>query len=237
MKTFKTTLAVTTAALLAASSAHAIKTDKINLKGNMTLEYLKTPGKVESLGEMFTEGMLYGRLRMNTFYWDWNTEGGNNQDNKAMGVGGSLVYKTAQFSGLSATLGMYTSQNPDFFRMDKDEVGTVKAGKDTFERNKVKNGGTFDGHFGMTTVAQAYLKYDRGNTSVIAGRQMFESVFTKSNDTKMIPNAFDGITVTNTDVPDTKLQFAYFTAHKLRDHTDSHDVIAFDSWNENDDSA
>ena len=66
---------------------------------------------------------------------------------------------------------------------------------------------------------------------------MFETVFTKSNDTKMIPNTFDGVTATIKDIDKTNIQLAYFTAQKLRDHTTAHDVIAFNGWDENDDSA
>ena len=223
--------------LLGASAANAYSTDKINLKGNMQVEYKQLPKPVDTIREAFTEGMLYGRLRMNTFMWDWDQETSKNRDNKAMGIGGSLIYKTAPFMGLSGTVGLYTSQNPEFFREERADVGFVKAGKDTFDRNQVKNGGSYDGHFGMTVLGQAYLQYDAAKSSVIAGRQMFETVFTKSNDTKMIPNTFDGVSATIRDLPDTNVQLAYFTAQKLRDHSNAHDVIAFDSWNENDDSA
>ncbi len=231
-------VSVAAAALcLATGSLYALSTEKVKLNGNMTLEYLKTPGSAESFKEMFSEGMLYGRLRMNTFYYDYDHEDATHIDNRAMGIGGSLVYKTAAWAGVSATVGLYTSQNPEFFREDKIDVGLVKSGKDTFSRNDIKNGGTYDGHYGMTVLGQAYLQYDISKTTVVAGRQLFESVFTASNDTKMIPNTFDGVSVTTRDIPDTKVQLAYFTAQKLRDHTDAHDVIAYSSWDENDDSA
>jgi hypothetical protein len=69
---------------------------------------------------------------------------------------------------------------------------------------------------------------------------MFETVFTASNDTKMVPNTFDGFTATIKDVPQTTIQLGYLMRQKLRDHTVSHDVLAFnpnDSWSENDDAA
>lgn len=44
-------------------------------------------------------------------------------------------------NGLSATLGLYTTQSPDLFREDRDDVTLVRAGKDTFDRNKVIGGG------------------------------------------------------------------------------------------------
>ena len=243
-------LAATAAACLLATSAQAIVTDKIELKGNMQLTYKTLPKPVDTLREAFTEGMFYGRLRANFFLWDWEDENPtrsgtapypatstSRSDNKANGIGGSLVYKTAPFKGVSGTLGLYTSQNAAFWRESNLDVAWVKAGKDTFSRNNIKNGGSYDGNYGMTVLGQANLQYDVSKTSIVAGRQIFESVFTKSNDTKMIPNTFDGVSATIKDIPDTKVQLAYFTAQKLRDHETAHDVIAFNSWNENDDSA
>ena len=223
------------------SAQATLKSDKVTLKGNMQVEYTKLPSSVDTLNEAFTEGMFYGRLRTNMFIWDWkhdNYPGGILMDDKAMGIGGSFVYKTAPFAGFSATAGLYTSQNPTWFREDSADVGYVKAGKDTFSRADA-----YDGNFGMTVLAQSYIQYDYSKTTFIYGRQLFESVFTKSNDTKMIPNTFDGATVTIKDIPKTTIKLAYLTGQKLRDHTNSHDVIAFaggsapDKWSQNDDAA
>ncbi len=222
------------------TSVSALETDKVTLNKNGTVKYKQLPKSVNNLQDAFQEGMIYGRLRLNTFFWDWkhaNYPDGKLMDDRAMGVGGSLIYKTAPLHGLSATMGLYTSQNPDFFREDKEDVGFVKSGKDTFSRNKIKNGGSYDGHFGMSVLGQAYVQYDISQTTFIGGRQLFESVYTKSNDTKMIPNTFDGVSLTSMEIAQTKIQLAYFTAQKLRDHTDAHDVIAFDGWNGNDDAA
>ena len=224
--------------LLVSTSAQAtLQTDKVTLKANMQVVYNKLPKSVDTLTEALSEGMFYGRFRTNFFYWDWKNEyDGKTKDNKNSGVGGSLIYKTAPLKGVSATVGMYTSQNLDFFRLDKEDVKYSKAGKDTFSRYNVINGG----HYGMTVLAQAYLQYDIAKTSVVAGRQMFETLFTKSNDTKMIPNTFDGITLTSKDLPKTTIKLAYLVKQKLRDHTSAHDVIAFDpnnKYNQNDDAS
>ncbi|MCW8837568.1 MAG: OprD family outer membrane porin [Thiovulaceae bacterium] len=228
--------------LVLSSTAYAdLKNDKITLKPNMTIQYNTKQKSVDSLNQMFSEGEFYARLRMNTFKWDWSqdTAGTNN---KALGLGGSFIYKSAKLSGLSTTFGLYTSQNPSFLRMQEDEVGSVKAGKDTFSR--YDTGAT--GEFGMSVLGQAYLQYDISKTSIKIGRQLFESVFTKSNDTKMIPNTFDGVSATIKDIPDSIIQLGYFTDQKLRDHTSSHDVLAVsvddnttsirEDWNGNDDS-
>jgi len=235
--------AAASVALLATSAQATLVTDKVTLKGNMIVEYNKLPAAADNITEAFSEGMFYGRLRANGFYWDWkdetydrNTNPKGQMDNKANGYGGSLIYKSAPLHGVSGTVGLYTSQNSYWWREDVADVGAVKSGKDTFSRRDTK----LTGNYGMTVVGQAYLQYDFAKTSVIAGRQMVESVFTASNDTKMIPNTFDGLTATIKDVPQTTIQLAYLAKQKLRDHTVSHDVIAFDSsdsWKENDDAA
>jgi len=244
---------VATAALLVSSSAIAggdttstpepiqvVKNEKPKqqLRGNMTLKYNVLPEGVDNIGDLFSQGVFYGRLRANTFKWDWSGETDKLHNDNAMGIGGSLIYKTAYLSGFGGTVGLYTSQNPGFYNMDTDEVKFVKAGKDTFSRLKVKQ----TGNWGMSVLGQAYLEYKDSTFDIIAGRQLFESVFTASNDTKMMPNTFDGVSASTKIYNKTRLRAAYFTAQKLRDHTTSHDVITFkdeggEKWGNNDDAA
>ncbi|SFV64772.1 hypothetical protein MNB_SV-6-323 [hydrothermal vent metagenome] len=225
---------------LAPESIEVLKNEKPKqeLRGNMTLKYNALPSEVDSIGDLFSQGLFYGRLRANAFNWDWSGETDKLHDDNAMGIGGSLIYKTAYFSGFGATIGLYTSQNPGFYNMDTDEVKFVKAGKDTFSRLKVKQ----TGNWGMSVLGQAYLEYKNKTFDIIAGRQLFESVFTASNDTKMIPNTFDGVSASAKVYDKSRLRVAYFTAQKLRDHTTSHDVITFkdesgEKWANNDDAA
>jgi hypothetical protein len=212
-------------------------TPKRQLKGNMTVVYNTLPGSVDNIRDMFGEGIFYGRLRSNTFYWDWDVESDKNQDNKAWGLGGSLIYKSAVLNGFSFTMGYYGSLNPEFFREDDADVGFVKAGKDTFSRYKVLT----EGAYGMHVLGEGYLEYNNGTVDVKAGRQMFESVFTASNDTKMIPNTFDGVSISAKVASKTTARAAWFGKQKLRDHENAHDVITFqnsigDSWDNNDDA-
>jgi len=211
---------------------------KRKLAGNMNITYKILPTDVDNFYDMFAKGITYGRLRMNMFKWDWkNEKEGKRKDNYALGVGGSLIFKTGRLKGFSGTVGLYTSQNP-FMKMDEENVGYLKAGKDTLSRYDVKT----EGRYGMTVLGEAYLQYDISKTKVKLGRQLFHSVFTKSNDTKMIPNTFDGLTIDTKDILNSRIQLAYFQAQKLRDHISSHDVITFkdengESWANNDDSA
>ncbi|WP_304545666.1 OprD family outer membrane porin [Sulfurimonas microaerophilic] len=239
MKLVKMSLiaALTCGAFVAASADDA--KPKRELKGNMMEVYNVLPGTANSITEAFTDGVFYGRLRMNAFKWDWKDV---DSDNKAFGIGGSMIYKTAAYEGLSATAGLYYSDSPfESLRQDEADIGDTKAGKDTFSRYNVFT----TGDWSMASLAQAYLQYDISKTSVRVGRQIFESFLTKSNDTRMIPNTFNGLVVANKDLPQTRIRGAYFLTQKLRDHTTFHDPLTYDDrdtanksqWNGNDDSA
>ena len=229
MKKLNLSLAVISLVVLSSSLEATLNSDKVVLKNNMQVKYKKTPKSVDTLSEVFTDGMFYGRLRTNTFYWAWDKK----ENNYAMGIGGSLVYKTASLNGISATVAGYTSQNPGWYRMDASDAGSVKAGKDTFSRYSLST----SGDYGMTVLGQAYIQAEVAKTTIKVGRFLHESTFTKSNDTKMIPNTFDGVSVESKEIENTKVSLAYIARQKLRDHTTSHDVIAVDGWTQNDDSA
>ena len=231
--------AIAAAACLLATSVSADETKpKRELKNNMMVITNTLPSSVDNISDAFTEGVFYGRLRVNSFMWDWKDDD-NNNDNRAFGLGGSMMYKTAPFAGVSATAGLYYSDSPfDGLRDNPENVGATKAGKDTFSRYVVKTGGDWS----MAVLAQAYIQYDYSKTTFKGGRQIFESFLTKSNDTKMIPNTFEGYVLETKEIPKTTVRAAYFYAQKLRDHTTFHDVLTFkdssgESWNNNDDSA
>ncbi len=238
MKLVKMSVAAATICALSVGLFADEAKPKRELKNNMMEVYNVLPGTADNFTDAFANGVFYGRLRANAFRWDWKNDDFNN-DNKAFGLGGSMIYKTAPLAGVSATAGLYYSNSPfSGLRVDNADVGDVKAGKDTFSRYNVKT--TDD--WSMATLAQAYLQYDISKTSFKIGRQIFESFLTKSNDTKMIPNTFNGLTVEMKEIPKTTIRGAYFNAQKLRDHTTFHDVITFkdssgESWNNNDDSA
>lgn len=215
------------------------ETVKRKLRSNSTLKELIIPYEVESFNQMFTEGVLYGRLRFNSFLFDWDTEVENKRkDHYTMGIGGSIIYKSAYFKGFGFTVGGYTSQNP--WHMDDEDVKYYKVGKGVLKRYDVAT----KGEYGISSLAQAYLEYKSEGLSLKIGRQIFESRMTKSNDIKMIPNTFEGVTLHSKVIPKHNLKVAYLDKQKLRDHTDFHHIFAYDDgegeydkWRENDDTA
>jgi len=59
------------------------------------------------------------------------------------------------------------------------------------------------------------------------GRFLIESMITSSNDSKMIPNAFEGVLLKVGNLYGTKLQVGYLTKQKLRDHSNFHHLLAY----------
>ncbi len=201
---------------------------KRKLKGNMMEIYNVLPEEATNPLEILTKGVWYGRLRLNYFKWLWDEgryykNGWKDRiDPTGFGLGGSIIYKTAPFYGLSGTVAFYGVH--DLSVLDEDDARFGKSGKDTFSRFDVMD----KGDWGMTVVSQAYLEYRFRKTDIRVGRMIVECPFVKSNDTKMIPNTMQGIHLVTMEFPHTKLQFMYFNKQKLRNHTNFHDVLTYD---------
>ena len=216
-------------------------TQRQALKTNGELVYDKVKD-VNSLTDMFLDGDLYARLRSNNFYFLYNNPDTGHEDQFVTALGGSIVYNSAKYNGFDIKIAGYGSKSY-FDESAIDQISHLKPAKDTLSRLNYSNDKrTYFGVLGQLNIGYTYSK-----TNFRLGRQLVETFYTKSNDTKMVPNTFDGIVVSSKDLEDTKIKFAYLYEQKLRDHTTSHSVLMVgDSkssskdnpqWTENDDSA
>ncbi len=209
---------------------------KQRIQCNMTVKYKVRPKPVDEFSKVLSEGILYGRIRTNTFIFDG---GPDDISHYSIGMGGNLTYKSARYKGFAFTSGLYTSQNPN--KVQKDELSNYRYGKDTFSRHAVAT----KGRDGMTALTENYLSYKKHRAELKIGRFLIESYMLKSHDTKMIPVAFEGANLNIRTFPNTKIQLAYITKMKLRDHENFHRVLAYNDdssnpyakWTENDDGA
>ena len=218
---------------------NSTKTQTIKTNGQLIYNQQK---KVTTLKDFFLEGNLYGRLRNNTFYFIYNHDDTTHETHLISALGASFVYRSALLDGFGMTLGLYGTRA--FFNENSlNNVSHLKAGKDSLSRSEYINNGSNS----LTAVGQANINYLFSKTNFILGRQLVETFYTKSNDTKMIPNTFDGLVIKTQDIPKTKLTFAYLVKQKLRDHKSSHSLLMVGDansstslkpeWTENDDSA
>jgi len=211
------------------------------LKTNGEIIYNQKQKEVDSLEAMLQEGAIFGRLRTNNFYFAYDHDDSSHQSALSGSLGASFVYKSASLYKTTFTLGLYGSQaffDPDDFN---NNIKLVKSAKDTFCRYKyVKTGSK-----SIYAFAQANLNYRYSQTDFRLGRQLVETFYTKSNDTKMIPNSFDGFVVTSREIAKTTAKLAYLVKEKLRDHESAHSLLMYDDsdpanysfWTGNDDSA
>lgn len=243
MRLIKTLLLTSLASISILANAQEAKQ---TLQANYFINYKVLPSHVDSISEIFSEGMVYGRLRTNWFFYDWEKEvEGLVEDQNILGLGGSLIYKTAPYAGFSATAGVYYTSAGTGLDNQPSNVALLKGGKDTISRFNVRNGKGSS----FAVLAQSYLQYEHKQFKARVGREIFNSFFTKSNDSKMIPNTFEGVTLESKNIEKTRLRAAYLTRQKLRDHDNFHSVIMYDDrgdaasgvinakWNENDDAA
>ena len=232
------------AGMLYANEDIKINTCKHTIKCNMAHLYDEEPGNVSTIKEMFSKGMYYGRFRFNSFGFKWGTEleraDVKLRENQIIAaMGGSLVFKSATLNGFGVGAGFYMTQASG--SLADHEAYLYKAGKGVMSRYDWLTKGKDN----ISTLAQAYLEYKYNHSSLKIGRQIFESFLTKSNDTKMIPNTFEGLTAYSASLPKTSLKAAYLVKQKLRDHAGFHHLLAVGSdesdpyaiYSENDDTA
>ncbi len=243
MKTKLTKISLLASAMIVSTSLYASEAvPKRTLKTNYQEVYNQTPGSVDNFADMFTEGEFYGRIRSNTFHFRWQNESSSKKTHTVSGLGASIVYKSATLNNFDFTTALYYSRA--FFKDSSDPVNALKPGKDTLSRFNYLN----TGDKSMSTLGQAYLRYQGiAKTELLLGRQMVETFYTKSNDTKMVPNTFDGVVVATKALPDTAIKLGYLYEQKLRDHTSAHSTLMYGDasssastnpqWSENDDTA
>ncbi len=213
---------------------------KSAVKTNGTIVHNRAQKSVESFRKMFQEGEFYGRLRNNNFYFAYDHDDSGHETQLVGAVGASFVFDSASYNGFDFTLGLYGSQS-FFDENDLDSVSHLKPAKDTLSRYKYATTGSQS----LFAFAQANINYKYSKTNLTLGRQLVETFYTKSNDTKMIPNSFDGLVLSSKDIAASKVTLAYLAKQKLRDHEDAHSVLMYDdsdadnfsTWTGNDDSA
>ncbi|MCX6077540.1 MAG: OprD family outer membrane porin [Campylobacterales bacterium] len=174
---------------------------------------------VDNFADMFKEGKLDGRVRLQYFNTDWNTNDWGTKpdgDSRGTAVGGSLIYQTAQLSGFSAGAGLYTTQGTGMFT---DDTNGKIAGfaKNTTASDLFARGPGADTNFGAgyAVLAQSYLQYDFAKSKIKGGQFLMTNPWINPNDTKMIPIAIQGAQAISNDIANTTIQLDF--ANKIKE--------------------
>jgi len=196
---------------------------KATLAGDYTVKYNAQPTSVDNFADMFSKGNFFGRVRSNTFLFNYSKSTQN--DTLSSGLGGSLVFQSGVFDNFDARLGLYYTHG----FVDNASLTTInnlKGGADVLNRPDYRANRSQD----LGVLGQAYLRYSGiSKSEVLVGRQLVETFFTASNDTKMIPETFDGVVFNTNAIPNTKATIAYLADEKMRGHADTNSPLVYSS--------
>jgi len=133
-------------------------------------------------------GEIFGQSR--TFYIDRSYSGLVNNNRNSLATGGYIGYKTPDFSGLTATVAIYGTYGFDIHDESADTIGAVSYDPSLYGRD-------FDNY---AFIGQAYLNYDFANTNIQAGRMRLDTPLAGADDARMLPNLFEAVVLSNTDI-------------------------------------
>jgi hypothetical protein len=148
----------------------------------------------DTVKEALENGKVKGSIKAYYFQEDSDSTGRSSN----LHFGGLLNYETADFLGLRAGATFQVSSIGDMhgdesiFKSDEDASGSV--------------------------LSEAFLEYTRSNTSVKIGRQFIGTPLLAGSGSRMVRQSFQGYTLVNTDIPDTKIVAAY--ADRFQKRTD-----------------
>jgi hypothetical protein len=152
----------------------------------------------DTLKEAFTEGTLRGELR--TFYFSRDFDG-DTLDKEDLSFGTLLYYKSAPLKGLSVGLATATSSD---IGSDEDKAVYGLLGRND------------DGsHKDYARLQEYYLQGDWFDTKIKFGAQEANLPLLITQDVRMSPRTYRGLTVKNTSIDNLTIQGAYITDYMI----------------------
>lgn len=155
----------------------------------------------DTISEAFDNAKFSGQAR--AFYIDRTYEGTLDNNRNSLAVGGHLGFETGDFNGLSLGARMYSTNFIDIH--DGDPRSSASFDPSLF-------GGNYDSY---TYLGELYMNYKISNTNIKIGRQKLDTPLAGSDDARMLPNLFEAVVVSNTDIKDTTLIAAHVTKESV----------------------
>jgi len=145
-------------------------------------------------------GTFSGQFR--TFYIDRTYSGILENNRNSLNTGGYAGYDTRSFSGLSFGVKVYGTYGAE---IHGSPLTSANYDPSLF-------GDDFDSY---AFVGQAYLNYSIANTAIKIGRQRLDTPLAGADDARMLPNLFEAVVLSNTDIENTTLIAAHVTKESV----------------------
>lgn len=166
-----------------------------------------------------------------TFYYNGLRD--NRQDREALAVGGIFKLETNSFYGLRGAAAFYASH--DLLRRGSGSVERINNGTVVTDTSDIGGNSELiqsDGS-SIDSLAEAYLEYHLGNSTLRIGRQRISSPLVNDFYNRFLPNSFEAILLTNQDIPKTTLTVAVIDRWKYKAAEDFQGIAEGIGLNEN----
>lgn len=140
-------------------------------------------------------------LDTRTFYFNRSFDAKGVDDADALTFGGIMKYTSGDFNGASIGLGYYG--NYSLF----DIIDRVNDGGSNGTSLLQSNGDD------ISFLGEAYLKQNIGASTVTLGRQRLSTPLANSRDLRALPTSYEAVTLKNTGIADTLLEFGWIRSY------------------------
>lgn len=146
----------------------------------------------DTLADAFKEGKVSGTIK--SMYRDADISG---QESSGFAMGGELGYVTGKLYGFGAGFTFQTSHTLGLKDNNPAEVDTSVATS-------------------KSDLSEAYLSYTFDKTLIKVGRQYIDTPLVSTSTSRMYNDIMEGVTITNTSLPETTLIAGVITQYQYR---------------------
>ncbi|MDD2383576.1 MAG: OprD family outer membrane porin [Sulfurospirillaceae bacterium] len=172
-----------------------MKLDRLSLAAMMVVGALTSVNAADTLADAFKNGTVKGTLE--AWYWDRDMQvNGKHED--LLNLGLKLSYTTDTFYGLFGGVTLQTSNSPFASTIAKTIV---------FKANEYGPG---------AILSEGYIGYKMDKTVAKIGRQYIATPLIASSPNRIIKQSFEGMTVVNTNLPQTMIFGGYVNKYQNR---------------------
>lgn len=162
-----------------------------------------------TLAEALTNGKFNGEIRSTTVLSSYTdaAEASINNNAKSSSIGLQLNYESGEFHGFNVGLGFQTAHDLDIHAKEISQTGP--KGEDE-PRATVSGSNMYVG----------YLGYTNANTNIKVGKQIIMTTLMANSNTFPLRDSFQGLSITNKDLPQTEIRFYAIKDWYERYHAD-----------------
>ena len=181
-----------------------MKFAKLSLVAAILLGFSGSAYAADTLADAFKNGKVNGELK--AWYWDKTTDGTAENNENIINTAIELGYVTDSLNGFKMGLTFQGNATPF----------AEKNAKAVYVNEQYASG---------AVLSEAYLSYQLKKTAIKLGRQYINTPLVSGNYARILKESFQGITIVNTDLPQTTVMAGYIDKYQGRTSNISGDGV------------